>query len=61
MASWKGSGLGQLKEAGAVGYRGILYYRTASKKLARLNTAPAVFEFEVDGAGNTHSKAWEWK
>jgi hypothetical protein len=46
---------------GAVSYRGILYYRTASAKLARLNTVGGVFEFEVDAEGKTHSKIWEWK
>ena len=35
--TWRGSGLGKLKEGGAVSYRGILYYRTTSQKLARLN------------------------
>jgi hypothetical protein len=59
--SWKGSGLGKLKEGGAVSYRGILYYQTASKKLAKLNTAPGVFEYEVDTEGKTHTKVWEWK
>ena len=61
MATWKGSGLGKFKEQGAVSYRGILYHRTTSQKLARLNTAPCVFEYEVDPQGNTHSKLWEWK
>ena len=27
MLSWEGSGLGKFGEGGAVGYRGILYYR----------------------------------
>jgi hypothetical protein len=61
MIVWKGSGLGKLKEKGAVSYRGILYFRTASKKLAKLNDAPGVFEFEVDAEGKTHTKTWEWK
>ena len=61
MLAWKGSGLGKFKEGGAVSYRGILYYRTASQKLARLNTVAGVFEYEVDGKGDTHSKVWEWK
>lgn len=61
MVSWKGSGLGRLKERGAVSYRGILYYRTASEKLAQLNTVTGVFEYEVDPDGKTHSKVWEWK
>ena len=61
LVTWKGSGLGTFKERGAVSYRGILYYQTASKKLARLNTVPAVFEYEIDPEGKTHSKSWEWK
>jgi hypothetical protein len=61
MLSWKGSGIGKFKEKGAVSYRGILYYRTASQKLARMNNAAAVFEYEVDPEGNTTSKLWEWK
>ena len=47
--------------AGAVSDRGILYYRTPSQKLARLNNACGVFEYEVDAAGNTITKVWEWK
>jgi hypothetical protein len=61
MVSWKGSGLGKFKEHGAISYRGILYYRTASEKLARLNSVAGIFEYEVDPQGNTHTKIWEWK
>jgi hypothetical protein len=61
MLSWKGSGLGKFGERGAVSYRGILYYRTPSQKLARLNTVCGVFEYEVDADGETHTKIWEWK
>ena len=60
-ASWKGSGQGKLAANGAVSYRGILYYRTASQKLARLNEAPVGFEYEVDAEGKTRSKNWQWK
>ncbi|HUI84253.1 MAG TPA: hypothetical protein VL240_08520 [Candidatus Binatia bacterium] len=59
--TWTGTGIGAFGAGGAVSYRGMLYYRTASQKLARLNNASAAFEFEVDGAGNTSSKVWEWK
>ena len=58
---WRGSGAGKLLPGGAVSYRGILYYRTASQKLARLNNACGVFEYEVDAGGNTTAKVWEWK
>jgi len=59
--TWRGSGAGKLLAGGAVSYRGILYYRTSSQKLARLNNACGVFEYEVDAAGNTTAKVWEWK
>jgi hypothetical protein len=61
MVSWKGSGLGKFMEHGAISYRGILYFRTASEKLARLNSVAGIFEYDVDAQGNTHSKIWEWK
>ncbi|PYS54643.1 MAG: hypothetical protein DMG13_07450 [Acidobacteria bacterium] len=61
LLAWKGSGLGRFKEGGAVSYRGILYYRTNSQKLARLNTVTGVFEYEASASGETHSKVWEWK
>jgi hypothetical protein len=61
IVTWKGSGQGTLGAGGAVSYRGILYFRTASQKLAQLNAAPGVFEYEVDPAGSTHSKVWAWK
>ncbi len=59
--TWKGSGLGKFGAGGAISYRGILYYRTASQTLARMNNICGVFEYEVDPTGNTTSKVWEWK
>jgi len=61
VATWKGQGVGKIVSGGAVSYRGAVYYTTASPKLVRLNTVAAVFEFDVDVNGNTHSKSWEWK
>lgn len=60
-ATWTGTGLGHFGSGGSVSYRGMLFYRTTSKKLARLNNACAAFEYEVDGNGNTVAKSWEWK
>ncbi|HEV2246297.1 MAG TPA: hypothetical protein VGW37_06560 [Terriglobia bacterium] len=60
-ATWKGQGVGRFVEGGAVSYRGAVYYSSASPRLARLNSVAAVFEFDVDAEGNTHSKLWEWK
>lgn len=59
--TWTGTGVGKFGEGGAVSYRGMLFYRTTSKKLARLNNACGAFEFETDAAGNTSAKVWEWK
>jgi hypothetical protein len=39
----------------------MLFYRTTSQKLARLNNICGAFEYEVDATGNTKSKVWEWK
>jgi len=60
--AWKGSALGKFTSGGGLSYRGILYYRTASSKLARLNSVAGVFEYDVDEEkGSTHAKVWEWK
>ena len=61
MITWKGSGQGKFGPGGTVNYRGILYFQTASQKLAEIGAAPGVFEYDVDAAGNTHSKVWAWK
>jgi hypothetical protein len=59
--TWKGIGIGRFGEGGAVRYVGAISYSTTSAKLARLNGIAGVFEFDVDAAGNTSSKTWEWK
>jgi hypothetical protein len=61
LVAWKGSGIGKFKDKGAISYRGVVYYQTASQKLARLNSMAAVFEYEVDAEGKTATKIWEWK
>ena len=60
-ASWTGTGVGKFGPGGSVSYRGMLFFRTASQKLARLNNACIAFEYEVDSSGATVSKMWEWK
>lgn len=59
--TWTGTGIGHFGPGGTVSYRGMLFWRTTSKKLARLNNACTAFEYEVDASGNTVSKMWEWK
>jgi hypothetical protein len=59
--TWSGSGMGRFGPGGAVSYRGMLFFQTASQKLARLNNACGAFEYEVDADGVSTSKVWEWK
>ena len=61
MISWKGSGIGRFGAGGSVTYRGMIYYQTASQKLARLNSMCGAFEFDVEAAGGTSGRVWEWK
>jgi hypothetical protein len=58
--SWTGTGLGKFGPDGALSYRGMLFFRTNSQKIS-LGSACGAFEYEVDPAGNTISKIWEWK
>jgi hypothetical protein len=59
--TWTGTGLGHFGPGGSVSYRGMLFFRTASKKLAKINNACGAFEYDVDAKGNTVSKTWEWR
>jgi hypothetical protein len=59
--TWTGTGVGRFGPGGSVSYRGMLFFRTTSQKLARLNGACGAFEYEVDASGGTTSKVWEWK
>ena len=59
--TWEGWGVGKFGLGGAVSYRGMLFLRSASPQLARINNVCGAFEYEVDAAGNTTSKVWEWK
>jgi hypothetical protein len=59
--TWTGRGVGKFGAGGAISYRGMLFFRTASQKLARLNNTCGAFEYDVDAEGNTTSKVWEWK
>lgn len=62
VATWSGRGIGRFTGHGtAVSWRGVLFYQTQSERLARLNAAPVVFEYEVDEEGNTRAQTWEWK
>ena len=58
--SWTGTGLGKFGPDGALSYRGMLFFRSNSQKIS-LGSACGAFEYEVDLAGNTMSKIWEWR
>jgi hypothetical protein len=57
--TWRGMGVGHFVEAGAVHYNGVLSYTTTSAKLAKLNSIAAMFEFDVDASGKTHSVVYD--
>jgi hypothetical protein len=59
--TWNGTGVGKFGPGGSISYRGVLFFRTTSQKLARVNNVCGAFEYDVDAAGNTTSKVWEWK
>ena len=59
--TWTGTGVGKFGPGGSVSYRGMLFFRTSSQKLARLNNTCGAFEYDVDASGSTVSKMWEWK
>jgi hypothetical protein len=59
--TWTGTGVGHFGPGGSVSYRGMLFFRTPSEKLAALNNACGAFEYEVDAAGKTNTKVWLWK
>ncbi len=59
--TWKGQGVGQFGEGGAVSFRGAIYFQTDSEQFAQLNTVAGVFEYEEDAEDNYTSTVWEWK
>ena len=59
--TWTGTGAGKFGPGGSVSYRGMLFFKTNSKKLAKLNNSCGAFEYEVAADGSTVSKMWEWK
>ena len=60
-ATFVGQGVGTIKKDGSVSFRGALYYQSSSPRWSRLNNVAAVFEHDVDIAGNVRSQLWEWK
>ncbi len=62
MVTWRGQGVGHFTGHGsAVSYRGAVYFRTTSERLARLNGIAGIYESETDENGKTLNKMYEWK
>ncbi len=45
---------------GTIPYRGAVHFHTTSAKFSRLNGLAGAFEYDIDPAGNTVAKVWEW-
>lgn len=60
-ATWVGQGTGHFTGPGSISWRGALYYRTSSERLARLNGMTVVYEYETDQEGNVQGTFYEWK
>jgi hypothetical protein len=58
--TWTATGSGKVGAGGTVSYRGMLLFRTASKKLTRLNNLCGSFEYAANPDGSTESRIWEW-
>ena len=61
VVQWTGAGRGRFTEQGGVSFRGAVYYRTTSEKLARLNGVAGVYEHEAGPDDRVANKIWEWK
>src|SRR5262245_58634693 len=61
VVQWTGAGRGRLTKHGGGSFRGAIYYRTTSSKLAYVNEIAGVYEHETDRDGNVTTKVWEWK
>ena len=61
-ATFRAAGAGRLtNSAGAVAFRGALYFQSSSARLSELNGIAVVYEWDVDENGDAKLAAWEWK
>jgi hypothetical protein len=61
LGTWVAQGVGTMKPDGAASFRGAVYYTSASRDWARLNSIAVVYEYDAGADGNTSTHAWEWK
>lgn len=61
IATWVAQGLGRFIAPQIIRFRGsVIYHTDSSGSLAFINNIVAVFEYEVNGIGNTSARNWEW-
>ncbi len=60
-ATFTAQGVGKLTASGGVSWRGSLYHRSSHSRWSRLNTIVAMFEYEVDAAGDGKGFVQEWR
>jgi hypothetical protein len=58
--TWTAVGVGR-RSGKSIQWRGSIQYRTSVPKLAKLNGNCFVFEYDVDDAGNSQGRVFEWK
>lgn len=58
--SWKGTSQGRFVAGGVINWRGTIYYRTDSARLARLNEIVGLAETDVDESGKMTCTLREW-
>jgi len=60
-AQYEGYGVGTMKPGGGVSWRGSFFFHSTASAWKKLNSVAAVFEAEIDGAGNSRVVLFEWK
>jgi hypothetical protein len=61
VGTYSGAGTGHMTPGGGSSLRGAIYLHNAPSKLSELSEVAVVFEWEVDGEGNTKGQLHEWK
>ena len=61
-ATYRGAGAGKFTNAaGAMAFRGTLFFESAAKGLAWVNGLAVVYEWDIDENGAGKFQGWEWK
>ena len=60
-ATWEGQGVGTRRDDGSIHYRGAMFYRAQTPRMATLNGACCVFEYDVDAGGKSEGRFFLWE